>query len=78
MAKQIKRIGKLLDLVDNISEDNILALRLEIHKYIDNTLSNTKNTPYIIPDDSDDNPLLRVLKYKLPSPDSILVQALLN
>jgi len=73
LAKQLKRIDKLLDPVDNISEDNILALRVQIHKYVDNILTNTRNAPYVIPDNSNDNLLPRVLKYKPPSPDSISV-----
>jgi len=63
LTKQLNRLEKMPNLVDNTLLDDILALRVEVNRYIDTILKTIKHGLHIILDENNNIPLIRVIQY---------------
>jgi len=63
LTKQLNRLEKIPNLVDNTLLDDILALRVEVNRHIDTILKTIKHGLHIILDENNNIQLIRVIQY---------------
>jgi len=63
LTKQLNRLEKIPNLVDNTLLDDILALRVEVNRHIDTILKTIKYGLHIILDENNNIQLIRVIQY---------------